>query len=142
MPVGWGSFDSSTFASVTKTAAMPIGTFTKKIHSQPSPSVSAPPTSGPIATAAPTVAPQMPNAVARSRPWKAWAINDSEVANSIAPPMPWTPRERISISGDTARPHAAEAAENRTRPRTKTARRPIRSDNEPETSSSAARVSA
>ena len=50
---------------------MPIGTLMKKIDSQPMPSVSAPPTSGPMATAAPIVAPQIPNAVPRSRPWKA-----------------------------------------------------------------------
>ena len=38
-------------------AATPIGTFRKKIDCQPIPSVSAPPTSGPIATATPIVAP-------------------------------------------------------------------------------------
>jgi hypothetical protein len=38
-------------------AATPIGTLRKKIDSQPSESVSAPPTSGPIATATPIVAP-------------------------------------------------------------------------------------
>jgi hypothetical protein len=38
-------------------AAMPIGTLRKKIDSQPIHSVSAPPTSGPTATATPIVAP-------------------------------------------------------------------------------------
>ena len=55
-------------ARVSATAAIPIGTLTKKIASHPIPSVSTPPTSGPIATAAPVVAPQSPNAVPRSRP--------------------------------------------------------------------------
>ncbi len=36
---------------------MPIGTLMKKIQRQPMPDVSAPPTSGPIATAAPSTAP-------------------------------------------------------------------------------------
>ena len=40
-----------------------------------------PPTSGPIATAPPIVAPQTPNAVARSLPWNSWPISASEVAN-------------------------------------------------------------
>ena len=63
-----GSFDSSTFARVTNEAAIPIGTFTKKIHSHPNESVRTPPASGPIATAPPIVAPHTPNAVARSLP--------------------------------------------------------------------------
>ena len=47
-------------------ATMPTGTLTKKTHSQPADSVRTPPMSGPTATDAPTVAPQMPNAVPRS----------------------------------------------------------------------------
>ena len=64
-----GSRDSCTRASVSAIAAMPIGTLTKKIDSQPLASTSTPPTSGPIATAAPVVAPHSPIAVPRSRPW-------------------------------------------------------------------------
>ncbi len=56
-PVASGSFDSWTRRSVTARAMIPTGTLTKKIHCQPAPSVSAPPTSGPTATAAPIVAP-------------------------------------------------------------------------------------
>ena len=52
-----GSADSSTRESVIATAAMPIGTLTKKIQRQPRPLVNAPPTSGPIATAPPSTAP-------------------------------------------------------------------------------------
>ena len=37
---------------------MPIGTLTKKIHCQPSPSTSTPPASGPTSVATPAVAPQ------------------------------------------------------------------------------------
>ena len=64
-----GSRDSRTRAIVSAAAPTPIGTLMKKIDCQPKESVSAPPKSGPIATAAPVVAPQMPNAVPRSRPW-------------------------------------------------------------------------
>ena len=39
--------------AASATVAMPIGTFTKKIHRQPRVSVRRPPTSGPMATAAP-----------------------------------------------------------------------------------------
>ena len=63
-----GSRDSATRACVSATAAMPIGRLTKKIASQPMASTSTPPTSGPTATAAPIVAPQIPIAVPRSRP--------------------------------------------------------------------------
>ena len=85
-----GSLDSATLREREQIAAIPIGTLTKKIDSQPMLSVSTPPTSGPIATAAPMVAPQMPNAVPRSRPWKAAASSASEVANITAPPTPCT----------------------------------------------------
>jgi hypothetical protein len=47
---------------------MPIGTLMRKIASHPMCSTTRPPTSGPIATAAPVVAPQIPNAVPRSGP--------------------------------------------------------------------------
>ena len=85
-----GLFDSSTRSSVTAIAAIPIGMLTKKIQRQPAHSVRMPPTSGPIATAAPVVAPQMPNAVPRSRPWNAFASNASETANMTPPPTPCT----------------------------------------------------
>ena len=52
-----GSRVSRSFVYVITMAATPIGTFRKKIDSQPSASVSAPPTSGPVATATPIVAP-------------------------------------------------------------------------------------
>ncbi len=53
-PVAFGSRDSLTWLSVRNTAAMPMGTFTKKIHSQPMPEVMTPPMTGPTATAAPS----------------------------------------------------------------------------------------
>ena len=55
--VASGSRVSRSLVKVTTIAAMPIGTLSRKTDCQPSPSVSAPPTSGPIATAIPIVAP-------------------------------------------------------------------------------------
>ena len=60
----------------------------------------------------------------------------------IAPPTPWTPRERFSIIGDCASPHASEAAVNTTSPVVKTRRRPTRSEIAPAVSRNAASVSA
>ena len=127
---------------VTNTAIAPIGTLTKKIHCQPMPEVMTPPSTGPTATAAPVTAPNTPNAVPRSLPWKAWAISASEVANIIAPPVPCTARARLSISGVLDRPQTAEEAVNTNRPVTNTRLRPIRSATEPEVSRNAASVSA
>ena len=55
--VAFGSRDSRTRRYEIAIAATPIGTFRKKIHSHPSESTTAPPTSGPKATARPIVAP-------------------------------------------------------------------------------------
>ena len=59
---GEGSLDSRRRSRAADQSATPIGRFSQKIHSQPRPSTSAPPTRGPIASAAPLTAPQMPRA--------------------------------------------------------------------------------
>ena len=115
---------------------------TKKIQRQPTYVVSAPPTSGPIATASPTVAPQIPNAVPRSRPWNSCEMIASETANIPAPPIPWAPRARISQSGDWAAPQSAEASVKSAIATRKTRLRPSRSPSEPALSIVAASVSA
>ena len=117
---------------------MPIGTLTKKIHSQPSPSVSAPPTSGPTATAPPIVAPQAAIAVPRSGPWNSWAISASEVANIAAPPMPCRPRARCRKVALVASPQSSDANVNSPTPITNSRRRPKRSASVPMVSVSAA----
>ena len=89
-PPCFSSRDSCRYAHAPATHAAPIGRLTKKIQRQPAHSVSAPPTSGPIATAAPIVAPQIPKAVPRSRPWNSWVRMASETENMIAPPTPWS----------------------------------------------------
>ena len=122
--------------------AIPIGTLTRKIQRQPAHVVSAPPTSGPMATARPTVAPQIPKAVPRSLPWNSCDRMASETANMIPPPIPWTPRDRFSISGDWAAPQSADAPVKRTTPEMKTRFRPSRSPSEPAMSTTVASISA
>ena len=87
--------------------------------------------SGPIATAAPTVAPQIPNAVPRSRPWNSCERIASETANMIAPPIPCTPRARIRKSGLVAAPQSADASVKSATPPVNTRLRPRRSPSEP-----------
>ena len=58
----------------------------------------------------------MPNAVPRSLPAKAWAIRASEVANMMAPPTPWAPRAKLSMSGEVDSPHTSDDAEKIARP--------------------------
>jgi len=67
-----------------------------------------PPSTGPAAVAMPLTAPHMPKAVPRSLPRKLWPSSASEVANMIAPPMPWPHRDRMIISGLAARPHSSD----------------------------------
>ena len=57
----------TTLGTISKTPR-PIGTLTKKIHSQPTNSVSTPPTSSPIAAPPPAIAPRIPSALLRSDP--------------------------------------------------------------------------
>jgi hypothetical protein len=128
--------------SVSRTAVIPIGTLTKKIHSQPKPSVSTPPISGPIATAPPTVAPQAPMAVARSLPSNSWAISASAVANIAPPPTPCRPRARLSRVASPEIPHRKDATVNSPKPTENTRRRPSRSPSEPAIRRKVARVSA
>ena len=52
-----GSRDSPTCERVITRQAMPIGRLMRKIHCQPRPQVSAPPTAGPMANVPPMVAP-------------------------------------------------------------------------------------
>ena len=111
-----GPWTPATFTSVTAIAAMPIGTLMKKIDCQPTRSVSTPPMSGPIATAAPVVAPQMPNAVPRCGPWKLAASSASEVANIAAPPTPCSARASSSSSGLVDRPQSSEARREQRQP--------------------------
>ena len=112
-------------------APIPIGMLTRKIQRHESHDVSIPPASGPIATAAPIVAPQSPNAVPRSRPWNSCERSASAVANIIAPPIPWTPRAMIRKSASLASPQAAEASVKSAIPSRNSRFRPKRSASAP-----------
>jgi hypothetical protein len=101
-----------------------------------------PPTSGPIARAAPVTAPQTPSAKPRSLPRNSLASRASEEANIAAAPTPWTPRARSRTAGEVAAPQSAEQTVKRASPPAKTARRPIRSASTPALSSVAASISA
>ena len=114
-----------------KTQKAPIGRLTKKIQRQPAYSVRRPPTSGPIATASPIVAPQIPNAVPRSRPWNSCERIASETENIAAPPTPWRPRARLRKRGVVAEPQRAEARVKTTTPAMKTRLRPSQSPSVP-----------
>ena len=138
----FGSRDSRTRRRVIAIAAIPIGTFRKKIDSQPTHSVSTPPTSGPTATAMPIVAPYTPIAMPRSRPaLNSCAISASETANITAPPTPWNARARLRKVGSVARPANSEPSVKMPRPTAKTRRRPSRSASTPAVRTSAARGS-
>ena len=134
--------DTSSSRRPPSTQAIPIGTLTKKIKRHPAYVVSAPPTRGPIATAIPTVAPQIPYAVPRSFPWNSCAMIASETANIPAPPIPCNPRERMRKSGDVAAPHNADATVNSAIETRNTRFRPSRSPSEPALRIVAASVSA
>ncbi len=142
--IGCGSVAAtfSSLVSVSTTAAIPIGTLMKNTHSQPRCSVMAPPTSGPMATAPPSVAPQMPIALPRSRPSNSCAMSASEVANMPAAPTPWRPRQMLRTVALSASPHSSEDTVKTTNPMAKIRRRPSRSPSDPNTSRNDARVSA
>ena len=114
----------------------------KKIHRHPSPVVRMPPASGPIATAAPIVAPQIPNAVPRSRPWNSCERRASEVANMMAPPTPCAARAAMRNPAVFAIPQRNEVTVKKPRPTTNTRLRPSRSASEPAVSMKVASVSA
>ncbi len=137
-----GGRDSSTSRRVMKIAAMPIGRFTRKMPRQLIPLVITPPSTGPSAVATPATAPQMPKAEPRSLPWNVPASSAREVANRIAPPIPCTARDRISISWSCATPHSSDPAVKTASPMTNRRRLPYRSAREPEVSRSAARLNA
>ncbi len=82
----------------------------------------------------------MPMAVPISLPVKDWATRASDVANMMAAPAPWNPRERLSMSGEVDSPHTSDETENRPSPRTKIRRRPRMSPLTPAVNRNAAKV--
>ena len=69
-----------------------MGTLIQKIQCQEMPCTTAPPTSGPIATAAPEMPDQTPSAIPRRSAGKASASSVSVSGVTSAAPAPWTAR--------------------------------------------------
>ena len=97
---------SSSWRSASGISTSPIGTFSQKIHCQEMPSTTAPPTSGPSATASPPMPPQAPSARPRRSGRTAAPRRMVSVSGiTIAPPSPCTARAtlRTSTLGASAR---------------------------------------
>jgi hypothetical protein len=88
----------------------------------------------------PMTAPQIPKAIARSRPWKFEFRIDCVEGRIIAPPIPWTRRAPMSISPLVARPATIEALTKTTRPARYMARRPSTSPIRPSVTSRVAKT--
>jgi hypothetical protein len=123
---------SRTTSGTRKSAPRPIGTLTKKIHSQPAYSVRTPPASTPMAAPEPAMAPRMPRALLRSEPSRnvTETIEKTDGAR-IAPPRPCSARNAMSMPDEVARPQASEKRANAPRPTMKSQRRPSRSPTRP-----------
>jgi hypothetical protein len=84
----------------------------------------------------------MPKAVPRSLPEKALATRANDVANMMAPPTPWAPRDRFNIRDVVDSPQASEDSEKMISPMANNRRRPNMSPTTPAVSRNAARVRA
>ena len=94
----------------------PIGTFSQKIHGQAMPCATAPPTTGPAATASPVTLVKMPMAQARRCGGNPADSSANASGRTSAPPAPWTALAAISTPAFGASAHAADAAVNNPRP--------------------------
>ena len=88
---------------------MPIGTLSQKIQCQEMPSTTAPPTSGPSATARPEMPDQAPIASPRLPGGNAVESSVSVSGVTIAPPAPCSARAAISAPVDGASAASADA---------------------------------
>ena len=132
---------SSSRSSTSGTSTMPIGTFSQKTQCHENPSTTAPPTSGPKATARPLIPPHAPSARPRRSAGTATARIVSVSGITIAPPSPCSARaaSRAPIVG--ARAAAAEETVKMARPIASSLRRPKRSPSAAPVSRSTAKVS-
>jgi hypothetical protein len=106
---------------------MPIGTFTKKIHSQLSMSVSTPPSSSPNAPPPAAIALQTPIAFVRSSSANVVVMIDSAAGETSAPPSPCSPRAATSHVSLVASPLRSDANEKTATPQRKRFLLPSRS---------------
>ncbi len=122
-----GPWDSFSLRAESGISASPKGTFSQKIHCHEMPCTTAPPTSGPIATARPPIAPHAPSAAPRRSAGTAALRIVSVSGVRIAPPTPCAARATISASTDGASAAAAEATVKIAIPIVNSRRRPNRS---------------
>ena len=119
----------------------PMGTLSQKIHCQDRPSTTAPPTTGPRATARPQTPPQMPSA----RPRRAGDTAPDRIVRvsgvTIAPPTPCRARAAMSASMLGASAAAAEPRVKIASPTRNMRLRPNRSPSAAPVSSKTAKVS-
>src|SRR6187551_1089513 len=94
----------------------PIGTFSQKIHCHEMPSTTAPPTSGPIATAKPAMPDHAPSAAPRRSADTAPLRIVSVSGVTIAPPRPCSARAAMSHSVEGASAAIADAPVKMARP--------------------------
>ena len=127
--------DSGTMREENTKVAMPIGTLTKKIHSQASRSVRMPPSRRPNAAPPAAMPPQTPRAFVRSSPsGKVVVMIDSAAGETSAAPRPCRPRARMSIVPDCASPSSSDAKVNSAMPARNRRLRPSRSAARPPSS--------
>ena len=111
----WVSSRGTSRAASTN-ATTPTGTLMKKIHSQPGPSTSRPPTTGPTRIATPAVAPQSAMAWPREAAGKVRVMTAIVCGVSIEAPRPCTTRARMRPVIVPVRPHHSEASVKTVRP--------------------------
>ncbi len=131
-----GSSGTSRSASAMPTT--PTGTFTKKIHSQPSPSTSTPPRIGPTSVATPATAPHRLIARPRDAAGNVRVITAMVCGIITAAPSPWTTRAMMRPPIVSVRPHKNDASVNTVNPTRYTRRGPNRSPSRPVISSGTA----
>ncbi len=119
-----GSRVSGTERWAMTTVSAATGRLIRKIQRQEAYCTSAPPTNGPIAAGDAAEPDHEPMARARLSGSKAPWIIARLPGVSIAAPMPWRMRARISTSALGAIPHSSEASANQMVPTTKMRRRP------------------
>src|SRR5215208_1443378 len=108
-----GPLDSRSRSIASGSRTTPMGTLSQKIHCQEMPSTTAPPTSGPAATARPATPDQAPSATPRRSRGTASLRIVRLSGVTMAPPIPCTARAAISQSALGARAAAAEAVAER-----------------------------
>ena len=122
-------------------SSSPRGTLSQKIHCQEMPSTTAPPTSGPKATASPLIPPHTPSASPRLLAGTAAERIVSVSGVTSAPPKPCTALAASSAAIEGASAAAAEAAVKTAMPTANMRRRPKRSPSAAPVSRKTAKVS-